>query len=479
MLKVLLVGIYDTNTVSLAPHILKAYVEQFDILSKYEIVTREFSIFSDTVEYMIKGIKEEKADVVGFSVYIWNCNEIKKIIKRIDAVIILGGPHVNGIEEELMCENPDIDIIVTGEGELRFKELLEFLTKGKQIDKINGITTQKQKAKHHGPIELKLDSIPSIYNHVFRENPNISWISFETSRGCPMSCKYCTWSSTKKMRYFSLKRVKKDLDIILGQNNIDHIYLCDSSLLLKKKRAKHILQHIIDSGTRKQIRFEFTAEQLNDEIIDLLKKLPNNEYNFAIQSTNERALSDAGRKFNRKNFEEGFHKIVNTFKTSNITIDLIYGLPGDDIEGYKESMNYAISLSKVHRILTNPLIVLPGSEFYEGMDKYGIKLRDKKSYIIKENYTFSQEEMEMARRYSFLYIIHLSKLSFERMYQIVCRIAKEEIYRYNNSIYGIITVRNYEGRISRHDTISQRWFRETKQSISKCYKSIWGCCNFF
>jgi hypothetical protein len=71
------------------------------------------------------------------------------------------------------------------------------------------------------------------------------------------------------------------------------------------------------------------------------------------------------------------------------------------VEGYKESLNYAISLDGVSRVLTNPLIVLPGSEFYREMNKYEIKLRDKKSYVVSENYTFSEEGIESAKQYSF------------------------------------------------------------------------------
>jgi len=398
-MKILLVGIYDTNTVSLAPHVLRSYVEQFDVSSKFEIATKDFSIFSDSIETIIKGIKEENPDVVGFSVYIWNVNEILEIIKHIDAITILGGPQVTGIEKELTEENPDIDIIMTGEGEETFRELLRYFAKEKKIEEVNGITTKDIKTEPSGVVDL--DSIPSIYNRIFRENPNITWISFESSRGCPMGCKYCTWGSTKKMRYYSLERVKKDLDIILSQDKIQNIYFCDSSILLNKSRAKQILQHIIESGTNKAIRFEFTAEQLDDEIINLLAQLPNNEFNFGIQSTNKRALNDMRRIFNKERFEESYHKVVNKFKESKITVDLIYGLPGDDIEGYKESLNYAVSLDGVKRILTNPLILLPGSEFYREMERYKIKLRDKKSYIIKENYTFSEKDMELARKYSF------------------------------------------------------------------------------
>ena len=54
--KVLLVGIFDTDTVSLAPHILRAYAEQFEISSKFEIATKEFSIYADSLESITRAV---------------------------------------------------------------------------------------------------------------------------------------------------------------------------------------------------------------------------------------------------------------------------------------------------------------------------------------------------------------------------------------------------------------------------------------
>jgi radical SAM superfamily enzyme YgiQ (UPF0313 family) len=399
-MKVLLAGIYDTNTISLAPHTILSYVRQFDVSSKFDLLTKEFSIFNNSVDSIIKGIKQEQPDIVGFSVYIWNINEVLKIIKHIDALIILGGPQVTGIEDELLRNNPDIDIIVTGEGEATFKELLEYLDGGKKLDEIAGITTRNTKTQPRDVIE-NLDCIPSIYRNIFKEYPNLTWISLETSRGCPMGCKYCCWSFSKRMRYFSLERVKRDLDIILNEKNIEFIYFCDSSILLDKERGKQILKYIISSKQRKMIRFEFDVEQLDGEIIDLLQEIPNCELNLGIQTTNRRALSEMGRKRNEQKFENNYLKLTKTANPPNIRVDLIYGLPGDDIQGYKKSLNYAICLDDVSRISTYPLVILPGSDFYREMKKYKIKIKDNKSYIIEENYTFSREEMELARKYSF------------------------------------------------------------------------------
>lgn len=401
---------YDSNTISLAPNVLKSYAEQWGTSGAFEISTREFSIFNDSVERIVSAINSLSPDVVGFSAYIWNINEILEITGQIDAITIVGGPQVTGIEEKLLRENPGLDIVATGEGEETIRELLEHFAGKRSLESICGITTREFKGSPRAVLQ-DLDAIPSVYDRVFAETPGLSWITLETSRGCPYQCRFCTWSYSKKIRYYSLDRVIRDLERILAQESVKNIYLSDSSLLINKERAKRILQHIVDSGTNKPMRFEFCAEQMDDEIIALLSQLPGDDFNLGVQTVNEKALKETGRRFDRAKFEENYRKLGSRLRDgSQITVDLIYGLPGDDIEGFKSSLDYVMSLDHVSRILTNPLIALPGSQFFREMDKYGITLRDDKSYLVKECATFTGEQMDLARKYSFFVsLIYLNR----------------------------------------------------------------------
>lgn len=397
-MKILLVGIYDNKTVSLAPQLLSAYVRQF-VPADIELQTLEFSIFSDSVETIAASVRRANPDVVGFSCYIWNYNLIKQITPYLDCTIVVGGPQVTGIEKQLLQSNPEIDIIATGEGEQIFLELLQYFEGQRALSEIAGITTLNMQ---NPPLEpVGLETIPPLYEEIFSRNPDISWVSFETSRGCPMGCGYCTWGYSRKMRYYPLDHVLSELDVVLQNPRIREIYLCDSSLLLNKSRAKAILDHIIRSGSNQTIRYEFSPEQLDDEIIQRMIQLPSNEFNFGIQTTNPDALALIGRAFDQNGFERNYRKFVDAFPTAQITIDLIYGLPGDNIEGYLTSMNYAMSLPGVSRILTNPLLVLPGSRFFQERSLHGIVLEEGDSFLLKENGTFSLSQMHDARRHSF------------------------------------------------------------------------------
>jgi anaerobic magnesium-protoporphyrin IX monomethyl ester cyclase len=400
MKKVLLVGIFDTNTAMLAPEMLRSYVSQFPIAAQYDIRTLNLSIFSQSVDEMIAAIKREDAAITGFSAYIWNIEPIRKIVGRVPGTIIVGGPQCNEDAETLLAENPAIDIVVSGEGEETFKELLEHFAGERGLESISGITTARGKTAPRAAL-LALDSIASPYPRIFREQPAIDWIAYETSRGCPFLCGFCTWGYSKKMRYHELDRVFSDLDVLLSQPSLKRIYLCDSSILLEKDRAKRILRHIIARNRDMVLRYEFNAEHLDDEIIDLLLQLPENEFNFGVQTINPPALKIMRRPFKRKKFEENYWKMARRVERTSITMDVIYGLPGDDLEGFKESLNYTMSFDGVKWILTNPLILLPGSDYYRDAEKHGIKLRDRETGVVESTSSFPVEQMREAIKISF------------------------------------------------------------------------------
>ena len=289
---------------------------------------------------------------------------------------------------------------MTGEGEETFKQLIEYFAGEKKLQDIRGITTRDLQTDPR-PVLKDLDDIPAFYQEIAQKHKDLTWICLETSRGCPVGCKYCTWSSSRKMRYHSVDRVKQDLDRILSMDKLKEIYLCDSNILINKERGREVLEYIGSKNKEAVIRFEFDPIMLDDASIELLNAISQNEFNFGIQTVNKRALDIIGKKFDRDRFESIYRKILQKIRNPLLTIDLIYGLPGDNIEGYTDSLEYALGFVEVKRILTNPLIVLPGSAFFQNMEHYKIKLRDERSYIIRENETFSQADMETAKKYSF------------------------------------------------------------------------------
>lgn len=112
---------------NLAIFSLKAYADRKKIPGA-EIILKEYTI-NNYVEDILQDLYEEKADVVIFSCYIWNISFVRELaaeLKKVspDVKIWAGGPEVSYAANKFLMENPAFDLIMQGEGEKVFSELI-------------------------------------------------------------------------------------------------------------------------------------------------------------------------------------------------------------------------------------------------------------------------------------------------------------------------------------------------------------------
>ena len=121
---------FPGRDLNLAPVSLKSFAlkdnkigEKYSInISQYEINTTNDAIFLDLSRF--------KADMYGFTTYVWNIDKILELSKRLkalysNALILLGGPEVTGIGEKLLEKHRYLDFIFVGEGEFSFIAFLD------------------------------------------------------------------------------------------------------------------------------------------------------------------------------------------------------------------------------------------------------------------------------------------------------------------------------------------------------------------
>lgn len=112
---------------NLAIFSLKAYADRKKI-PEAEIILKEYTI-NNYVEDILQDLYEEKADVVIFSCYIWNISFVRELAAELKKVspevkIWAGGPEVSYAANKFLMENPAFDLIMQGEGEEVFSELI-------------------------------------------------------------------------------------------------------------------------------------------------------------------------------------------------------------------------------------------------------------------------------------------------------------------------------------------------------------------
>ncbi|HEY8363861.1 MAG TPA: B12-binding domain-containing radical SAM protein [Tissierellaceae bacterium] len=379
---------------SLAIRYLKAFVE--DII---DVELREYTINQD-INYITSQLYMSDADLIGFSVYIWNLTEtlrICEILKKVkpEIKILLGGPEVSFDLKETLQKYPFIDFIIYGEGEETFREFLIALLSGDELINIRGLAYRKGKEIFINPPRPLIDDlnkIPSPYKNIGDEFRN-RIVYFESSRGCPFNCKFCLSSTIKGVRYFDLDRVKKELDALI-KANVKQVKFVDRTFNANKKYAMDIMNFIIERNPKDiNFHFEVTAHLLDDEMLEFLSHVKEGLFQFEIgvQSTNPRTIDAIGRTTDFIKLREVTKKI-KSYRNIHQHLDLIAGLPYEDYESFKKSFNDVYEI-KPEKIQLGFLKLLKGSSLRMEEEKYGFKYIGVPPYEVLENNYIKYKEI--------------------------------------------------------------------------------------
>ncbi len=389
---------------SLALFSLEKYCQQ----DKYEILVKEFTI-NDRLDIVTGIIYQIKADIVAFSCYIWNRNEIFEIADRLkkvkpDLIIIMGGPEVTFSSRDIMKNNDYIDYIIMGEGEVTLRELLNYLgqegyNNQKDTNSLEDIPGLLYRDKINKIIEnqertliCNLDNLPPAYNKEDLTRLSNKIIYYESSRGCPFNCSYCLSSTTRGVRYFSLERVKKDL-LFLIKNKVKLVKFVDRTFNADKDRAMEIFKFLVENRFKTSYHFEITVDLMDEDMVNYLVEIPAGIFQFevGIQSTNEETLQLINRKMD---FRKISYNIKRLREANNIHLhlDLIAGLPKESYSSFENSFNDVFDLSP-HNLQLGFLKLLKGSIIRRETPVYDYKYATTPPYEVLENQDIAYEEI--------------------------------------------------------------------------------------
>lgn len=379
---------------SLSIRYLRAYCK--DLL---DIDIMEFTI-NQSLDYIAAEIYKAKADIVGFSTYIWNREETLRICEILKIVsphtkILLGGPEVSFDSVEIMKNHPFVDFVISGEGEIPFREFLLATIEKKDYSNVPGLTYRSGERiimNTPGSMVECLDDIPSPYMG-YEDSLENRIVYYESSRGCPFNCQFCLSSTIKGVRYFSLHRVKKDLEFLIDRRVVQ-VKFVDRTFNANKKYAMEIMRFIMDKDPENMnFHFEVTAHLIDEEMLEFIKYAKPGLFQFEIgvQSTNEKTIEAVGRTTDFEKLKE-VSKRIKSFGNIHQHLDLIAGLPYEGYESFKKSFNDVYEIGP-EKIQLGFLKLLKGSGLREDKGKYGFKFLDIPPYEVLANDYISYEEM--------------------------------------------------------------------------------------
>ncbi|GAA1953651.1 KedN5 family methylcobalamin-dependent radical SAM C-methyltransferase [Amycolatopsis minnesotensis] len=365
-------------------------------------------------------------DVLAFSVLGWNYRSFGSLAETFKQLnpngwVVFGGTHVAHQGDRVFRMFPEVDVVVDGEGEVVFADILRAYLDGTAPTALGGITGlsfadedgKLVKNPDRDRIE-DLDEIPSPFltgaiemtddEGRFKYDVAI----METNRGCPYKCAFCYWGGAigQKVRTFSRERLREELELF-AKLHVHTIVLCDANFGMLPSDVAFI-DDLIE--LREQYGFPRAVEtswakNKSKNFYEIVKKMKlagmRSSFTLALQTLDDETLSLMNRKNMKVNAWEDLTEWLGK-EGLDLYAELIWGAPGETVESFMDG--YDRLTRRVSRIACYPMLMLPNTDYTEKKAEHGIiSVRgdhDDFEYMLANNTVSFAQNQQMQR---FLY----------------------------------------------------------------------------
>ncbi len=348
----------------------------------HEVVLIEHTL-RDRTAHVLEHLYAERADVYGFSCYIWNLTEMLVLGETLKGLlpsthIVLGGPEVS-FGTERFDSMTWFDCIVCGEGEVTLPRICKSLAKGENVPRV----VQGEPAPFFGSGIL------------YRKGEAAGGIVYyESSRGCPYRCAYCLSSATAGVRQKSVAETLADLEAFeVLETDTRIIKFVDRTFNADRARANAIWQALLDERFTKHYHFEVCASLLDEASFAILSRFPKGkiQLEFGLQSTNPETLAASARHIDPQAVIRAVRR-VHEMGNIHVHLDLIAGLPYESYARFAQSFDEAYGSCDMLQL--GFLKLLYGTPLRERAEEYGYRVLAKPPYTVLESRWISYPELQ-------------------------------------------------------------------------------------
>jgi radical SAM superfamily enzyme YgiQ (UPF0313 family) len=354
-------------------------------LQKYASGQREYEmIVNDESHSVWRKLTDVVHQAKPMAVGISYLTPLKHVVERIaslireidrDIKIIAGSFHPTFRPEEVM-QNPDIDFVIRGEGEIPLLYLVKELKKvSPKLATVPGIHYRDgngQVQKNLG-VDLinNLDELPfPARDLVLNCDYNLYRIhNISTARGCPYTCTFCAdrrlWGT--KVRRRSVDNVIKELKLLKDRyKKIDYVDIVDGTFTFDRKYVQAFCNAMITHKLNIKWRCTARYDNLNEELLQLMKQANCTGLYLGLESGSNRIL----KSIDKKTTVEQIIKVSKMVYNSGIpsATSIMLGLPYENKEDMEETLK-VMKKVKTDIFDVNSYIPLAGTPLYDSLSE--------------------------------------------------------------------------------------------------------------
>lgn len=394
---------YSLGTLKLAAYIGKN--------EEIEVTIVPINSEKELTPEILEKLSSSQIDLLGIPNYMWTeklAKQISRAVKEKNPNIlrVVGGPSTPSIEFEEW--NSD-EIFIIGEGEEALWQICEAKRKNAGFNagkieelSVNNVFSEKRNLTDRHvlytntqiPKGLLLfsDEIEKMKSDKTPEN--FAW--YETTRGCAYNCGYCGHKTRNNLGGVDLDVVQEEIKNI-RKRRIERLFIVDPIVGGKVAKGKEVLKLCNEEIPETQIIAYLRPEMLDNEFVEILKDCNLEEMRFGIQTLNPNVPA-----WIRSNSINKINQELSKLKGADINwrAELIVGLPGDDMEGLRDSMKTVVNEFQPTVLAAYHLTAIKGTKLYNLVDgsdtEKWLKVNEDSQAIASYSYT-EKEFVEMAK----------------------------------------------------------------------------------
>ena len=342
-------------------------------------------IGADEAVRSVEGLRPDLIGIACKTLWVVNAHHVAQKLKEklLDVPIVAGGNHVTALPERSLREFPAFDIVVVGEGEITFLELVEAMKAGKDLHEVPGlafrdnggvaITPPRDRIVNLDELPVPaFDLLPDIarcYKPPLNSVEKIPAFSLVMSRGCPSKCTFCDRSvfQTRVTRHspdYAVALIEK----LYEDYGVRYLLFDDDNLLLNKTHLFRLLDLLKASRARLPFTCQSRVDTIDEERLTRLQDAGCRMLLYGIESGSQEMLN----RMKKGITIEQIRRAISMTRQAGIkaTGFFILGHPGETEQTMQETVKL-IKECKFFDVGVFLFTPLPGSEVYRDVREYG------------------------------------------------------------------------------------------------------------
>lgn len=387
----------------------------------YDVDVLDASALELTYDEIGDEILKRNPDIVSISaltptigVALDSADKIKQV--KPDTVVVLGGYHPT-FEYKSVLEEPSVDVVVRGEGEYTFLDLVQTIERGGDLANVEGLAFHDESDSSlivtpDRPIIQDLDELPFPAFHLFPMekykilNITTNVATIITTRGCPMKCSFCSSAALHgdHLRRRSYENVCDEIEVRLREQNIDTIAFMDDTFTLNKKFVRDFCAEI----KRRNLKFWWgctsRVDTLDEELLQTMKDAGCITIFIGVESADQQMLEKMNKNITISKTENAF-KLARKVGIRTIA-SCVIGMPEDTRKSIANTIAFVKKLNPNYALysLATPY---PGTRFYnETFKKNLIQIKDWSKFTlidpVLKTVDVSSKELRSIQKKAFL-----------------------------------------------------------------------------